>query len=102
VKPNANVTALVGTNLQEVNKLMQEDILVLWGGTNDISKNNFMKGLIHEINYLRNNQHTNNIIIKALQRFDLDWNSCVNKEVRKFSKCGKKSTESNSSECRDG
>jgi hypothetical protein len=51
--------------------------------------------------------YTNNtcIIITAPQRFDLDYNSCINKEVRKFnksSKGGNKYTESNSSECRDG
>jgi hypothetical protein len=39
VKPNASAIELVGTNIQEMNKLMQKDILV-WGGTNDISKNN--------------------------------------------------------------
>jgi hypothetical protein len=55
VKPNASARELVGTNIQEVNKVTQKDILDLWGGTNDISKNNSTKGLIQEINYLRNN-----------------------------------------------
>jgi hypothetical protein len=51
---------------------------------NDISKNNARNGLIQEVNYLRNNQQTNSIVITVPHRFDLDYNSCVNEEVRKF------------------
>jgi hypothetical protein len=42
VKPNASAIELMGTRKQEVNKLTHKDILVLWGGTNDVSKNNCM------------------------------------------------------------
>jgi lysophospholipase L1-like esterase len=86
VKPNASVTELVGTSIQEVNKLAKNDVLVFWGGANDVSKNNSSKGLIQEINYLRTNQQTNNIVITVPHRFDLDYNSCVNTEVKKYNR----------------
>jgi hypothetical protein len=38
VKPNASTNQLTATSIQEVNKLTQKDILVLWGGTNYIAK----------------------------------------------------------------
>jgi hypothetical protein len=86
VKPNANTKQLTTTSVQEVKKLTQKDILVLRGDTNDISKNNARNGLIQEVNYLRNNQQTNNIVITVPHRFDLEYNSCVNEEVRKFNR----------------
>jgi hypothetical protein len=33
VKPNANIKQLTATSIQEVNKLTQKGVLVLWGGT---------------------------------------------------------------------
>jgi hypothetical protein len=84
VKSNANINELTATCNQEVNKLTQKDFLALWGGTNDISKNNAKKCLMTKVNFLINNRHTNNIIITAPHRFNLEYNSCVNKDVRKF------------------
>jgi hypothetical protein len=64
-KPNATASQLTITARQEASKLTRNDILIYWGGYNDIAKNNSNNGLFHEITYLRNNQHTNNIIIAA-------------------------------------
>jgi hypothetical protein len=50
VKPNASVNELTATSNQEMNKLTQKDILVLWGGANNISKNDARNGLIEEVN----------------------------------------------------
>jgi hypothetical protein len=61
-------------------------MLVLWGGTNDVSKNNSTKGLTQEINYLRSNQQTNSIVITVPHRFDLDYNSFVNTEVKEYNR----------------
>jgi hypothetical protein len=43
VKPNASVSELVCTTKEEVNKLTKNDVLVFWGGANDVSKNNAAK-----------------------------------------------------------
>jgi hypothetical protein len=40
VKANACVLDLVDTAKEEVNRLTKDDVLVFWGGANDVSKNN--------------------------------------------------------------
>ena len=77
---------MICTCIEEVSKLTKNYMLVLWGGTNDVSKNNSTKGLTQEINYLRSNQQTNSIVITVPHRFDLDYNSCVNTEVKMYNR----------------
>jgi hypothetical protein len=36
VKPNAGAMVLIDTPKDEISKLKKEDILIFWGGTNDI------------------------------------------------------------------
>jgi hypothetical protein len=86
VKANASVSEPVCTTEEEVNKLTKNDVLVFWGGANDVSKNNTAKGFTQEINYLRRNQQTNCIVIAVPHRFDLDDNSCVNTEVKMYNR----------------
>jgi hypothetical protein len=85
VKTNARVKDLVDTNV-EVSKLTNQDILVFCGGSNDVSKNGLNRGLAQQINYLRNNQRTNIIVISVPQRYDLDSNSCVNAEANNYNR----------------
>jgi lysophospholipase L1-like esterase len=86
VKTNARVQNLVDTNVEELSKLTNRDILVFCGGSNDVSKIVLNRGLDQQINYLRSNQHINIIVISVPQRYDLDSNSCVNTEVNKYNK----------------
>jgi len=39
VKPSADVSALVDTAKEEINRLMKKDIVVFWGGTEDVALN---------------------------------------------------------------
>ena len=80
-KPNANVGELKDTIKKEVNKLTKDDVLVFWGGTNDVSKNNAAKGLSQEITYLGKNQQTNCLVITVPHRFDINSNSRENFEI---------------------
>jgi hypothetical protein len=60
--------------------------IVFWGGTNDVSKNNSQDGLKHTANFVKMNSHTNIILMSAPHRHDLyEW-SCVNSEVKAFSR----------------
>jgi len=40
VKPGANMKELMNTARNEIKALYSEDFVVVWGGANDISKNN--------------------------------------------------------------
>jgi hypothetical protein len=62
-------------------KLTKNDVIVFWGGTNDISKNNTKEGLQQLLNFVMNKKHTHIILISAPHRHDtVEW-SCVNVEV---------------------
>jgi hypothetical protein len=86
VKTSARVKDLVDTNVEELSKLTIRDILVFYGGSNDVSKNSLNRGLAQQINYLKNNQHMNITVISVPQRYDLDSDSCINAEVNKYNR----------------
>jgi len=65
-------------------------MIVVWGGANDIARNEANDALTHIINYVEARKHTNVLIVSVPIRFDLISTLCVNKEViaynRKVSK----------------
>jgi uncharacterized membrane protein len=40
VKPGAGMNAITDTMEEEIMKLKSDDVMVVWGGTNDMGKNN--------------------------------------------------------------
>jgi hypothetical protein len=49
-----------------------------------VGKNNSQIGLRNILNFIKNNSHTNIILIGAPHRFDLLDSSCVNNDVEPF------------------
>jgi hypothetical protein len=70
----------------KVQQRTKKDVVVLWGGCNDIARNNSLVGLKHILVFLISTNHTNVILLTAPHRHDLITNSCVNKEVEVFNK----------------
>jgi predicted phosphodiesterase len=48
VKPGANIEVIVNTSTKNIGKLTKKDIVVVWGGTRDVGKNESEIGL-HQI-----------------------------------------------------
>lgn len=86
VKPNANVSMLVDTAKEKMNKLTKEDTVVFWGGVNDVSKNNAVQGLTQMIDFVSRNQQTYIILTTVPYKFDLDNLSWVKKEVKAYNR----------------
>jgi len=61
-------------------------VVVLCGGTLDVTRNDASKGLSAILQLIKNSEHTNVIIIDVLHRFDLEASTCVNKEVNAFNR----------------
>jgi hypothetical protein len=61
-------------------------VVVLWGGSNDIVKNNSTVGMRHLLDFVINATHTNVIVMSAPHRHDLLSDSCVSKEIEKLNK----------------
>ena len=75
---------------QEITALTKKDMIIIWGGANDIARNEANKALTHIINCVEARKHTNVLMVSVPTRFDLISTSCVNKELiaynRKVSK----------------
>jgi len=70
--------AIVDTARDDIMKLKSDDVMVIWGGSNDIEKNNSREALKHLCNFVTNNQMLNTVVMAAPPRCDLLPSSCVN------------------------
>jgi len=82
VRSGANIDKLTSSTTEDIKHLMNNDIIVFWGGTNDVSKNNSQDGLKHIVNFVKMNSNTNIILMSVPHRHDLSERSCVNSEVK--------------------
>jgi hypothetical protein len=65
VKPGSGIDTLASRVKGDIEELTKEDVLLFWGGTNDAGKNNSQNGLKHLVNFVKNNSHTNIIVMCA-------------------------------------
>jgi len=84
VNPGVRMKYTKDMSRVKVQQLTKIDVVVLWGGSNDIARNNSTVGMKHLLGFVTNANHTNVIPMSATHRYDLMSNSCVNNEVEKF------------------
>jgi len=86
VKPGAPMSEIAKTASEEIKTLKGEDTLIVWGGANDISKNNSSKALKLLSEFAIDHKDINMVMINSPHRQDLLPDSCVNLEVTKFNR----------------
>jgi len=86
VSPGSGLKHIKDTSMGKLQQLSKEDVVVLWGGSNDIAKNNSSEGMKHLLELVMNATHTNVILMSAPNRFDLMETSCVNHEIENFNR----------------
>ena len=84
VSPGAGLEVITNLANKELDHFTQEDLVVVCGGANNISKNYSMKGLSCVTKFIQHRRYTNVLLINAPHRYDLEESSCVNKEVEIF------------------
>jgi len=84
VKPGASLQSIVNTPRDSFGKLTKKDVIVLWGGTCDVGRNESTKGLYQIRSFVEKLKHTNVIVMSVPYRHDLAPNSCVKHEVKVF------------------
>ena len=62
------------------------DVLIVWGGSNDISRNNTKEAINQLCKFIKEKTTVNLAIMKTPLRHDLISSSCVNNEVLKFNR----------------
>jgi hypothetical protein len=71
VKPGTGLQEITNIARKEIDGLTNKDMVVVWGGANNIAKNESEKGLVHISNFVKQRKHTNIIIVGAPNRHDL-------------------------------
>jgi hypothetical protein len=86
VKPSASTDALTITTKTEIENLTDRDVLIFWGGSNDISRKNCNNGLKQILTLVKNNTHTNILLLSLPHRHDLIPSCAVNDEISTFNR----------------
>ncbi|PNF21747.1 hypothetical protein B7P43_G09874 [Cryptotermes secundus] len=86
VKPGSPVGELVHLTDSDLKDLTMNDVCVVWGGSNDVGRNEPNLGMRALKQIISSLNHTNAIVINVPPRYDLASNSCVNDEVQKFNR----------------
>jgi hypothetical protein len=89
-KPSAKTSDILETAKNEIASLSSNNILILWAGANDISKNNTLDARRSLIKFFEDHTGVNIILIQSPQRYDLISTSCINMETVKFNRQVKK------------
>ena len=76
---------IVNTMKEDIRTLKSDDVLIIWGGTNDIGKNNSKEAIRHLCTFIKNNRKVNTIVLTAPPRNDLP-SSCINSEVSNYNR----------------
>jgi len=85
----STITASAELDIQQLSK---QDVVILWGGSRDVGKNEAKQGINRIKNFVEMNKHTNIILMEVPHRHDLIQYSCMNKEVEKCNSKMKKHT----------
>jgi len=86
VKLGANMEIIVNTSHEITKKLTKKDVVVVWGGTRDVGRNETKKGLNQMKSFVSKHNQTNVIVMSVPCRYDLDPKSCVNNEVKVYNR----------------
>jgi hypothetical protein len=77
---------IVNTVHKDIQTLNKKDVVIVWGGSNDVSKNNTSEAIKQLCKFAEENNEVNLIVMKAPPRHDLISTSCVNSEVLRFNR----------------
>jgi hypothetical protein len=84
INPGSEMKNIKESAKMKMVQLTNDDIVVLWGDSNDVARNNSVRGMKHRLDLLINSSHTNVILLSVPHRHDIISDSCVNREVEAF------------------
>jgi len=86
MKPGAQMNEITKTAREELKSLKSDDLVVVWGWANDISRNNTKEALKSLSEFVNENKELNIVLINSPRRHDLLPESSMNQEVTKFNR----------------
>jgi hypothetical protein len=89
VKPCSDLFSILNIGINDMTEFTTKDVIVVWGGTRDVSRNETMVGLSHIRKFLEKYNNTN-VVMELPERCDLCADSRVNLECKSFNRKLKK------------
>lgn len=86
IKPVSTLEKLTNSASTDLKDLTKKDACIIWGGSNDVGRNETNIGICSLHEFVSCHQHTNVIVLKVPHRYDLPSNSCINEEVKTFNR----------------
>ena len=86
VKPGGYIATQISSKIADINPLTENNLIIFWGDSNDVNKNNSQEGLKHLVHFMQSNSCTNIILMCVPPRHDLPEWSCVNNEIKVFNR----------------
>ena len=65
VRPGSGMKVITELANQKITTLTKKDMVVVWGGANDIARNEANNALTHIINSVKSRKHTNVLLVST-------------------------------------
>jgi hypothetical protein len=86
VKPSANLAAILASGMKDIKDFSKKDVVIVWGVTKYVSRNETDRGLIQIRNSVNENTHTNAVVINLPNSLDLEATYCVSQQIKVFNR----------------
>jgi hypothetical protein len=83
--PSTGLEVITNSAKKEIDHMTQ-DVMIVCGSVNNVSKNELIKGLEYITQFVQNRRNTNVIIMNAPHRLNLEESSCVNEQIKVFNR----------------
>jgi hypothetical protein len=80
VKPSSDLLSILNPGIEDTKDLTKNDITVVLGGTRDVSENETDNDLSQIRTFVKMHSKTNILVLELPDRYNLNTNSCVNRE----------------------
>jgi hypothetical protein len=84
IQQRSDLSAILNSKTHDISELTKNDVIIVWGETRNVSKDESNKGLTEIRKFMENNKNTNIMIIHLPTRLDLEPMSCINQETKVF------------------
>jgi len=84
--PGARLNNITQLAKNELTNLTRKDTIIIWGGSNDVYKNETQSGLKSLYTFVNRRANTNILTLMIPHRHDLSPHSCVNEEIQTYNR----------------
>jgi hypothetical protein len=84
MKSGANTESIINTTNSDLTRLTKNDVYIIWGGPQDVAKNETDVGLHLLKKSVYRQKHTNLIVMSVPHRYVFEIQLCVNSEIKVF------------------